>query len=42
MDWNSRHDMYDLAGSGLGRRLSAVQEQVRTAWDACPPGPVSG
>ncbi|MFE7706107.1 class I SAM-dependent methyltransferase family protein [Streptomyces sp. NPDC057486] len=40
MDWNSWHDTYDLAGSSLGRRLSAVQEQVRTALDTCPPGPV--
>lgn len=40
MDWRRWHDEYDEAGSGLARRLAAVQDQVRAGLDRCPPGQV--
>jgi hypothetical protein len=40
MDWRAWHTRYDDPGSGLSRRLEAVQEQVRTALDRAPAGPV--
>ncbi len=41
MDWHSWHGDYDVPGSSLARRLAVVQEQVRSALDACPPGPLT-
>ncbi|MFG1820504.1 class I SAM-dependent methyltransferase [Kribbella sp. NPDC049174] len=41
MDWQSWHGDYDVPGSSLARRLAVVQEQVRSALDACPPGPLT-
>ncbi len=41
MDWHSWHGDYDVPGSWLARRLAVVQEQVRSALDACPPGPLT-
>lgn len=38
MDWQRWHDRYDAPGSPLARRLSAVQDRVRLALDAAPPG----
>ncbi|MGW6199509.1 SAM-dependent methyltransferase [Kribbella sp. NPDC055110] len=40
MDWQAWHAEYDDPGSGLSRRLEAVQEQVRAALDRAPAGPV--
>ncbi len=40
MDWRTWHDEYDRPASTLARRLHAVQDLVRAALDACPPGPV--
>ena len=37
-DWYTWHHDYDEPGSALARRLAAVQEQIRTALDAAPPG----
>jgi hypothetical protein len=39
-DWYVWHDYYDDPGSGLSRRLSWVQDQIRTALDAAKPGPI--
>src|ERR1700677_899452 len=39
-DWHEWHAAYDNPGSGLARRLSWVQDQVRAALDAAPDGPV--
>ena len=39
-DWHEWHSAYDKPGSGLARRLSWVQDQVRAALDAAPAGPV--
>ncbi|WP_025352396.1 class I SAM-dependent methyltransferase family protein [Nocardia nova] len=39
-DWHAWHAEYDQPGSGLARRLDAVQEQIRVALDAAAPGPV--
>src|ERR1700733_9162976 len=36
-DW---HASYDDPGSGLSRRLSWVQHQIRAALDAARPGPI--
>jgi ubiquinone/menaquinone biosynthesis C-methylase UbiE len=41
MDWHSWHADYDVPDSSLARRLAVVQEQVRNALDACPPGPLT-
>ena len=40
MDWHAWHDGYDEPGTRLARRLAAVQEQIRVALDAAPPGPL--
>ena len=40
VDWQTWHDDYDVPDSSLARRLQVVQEQIRLALDACPPGPL--
>lgn len=40
MDWQAWHQEYDAPGSNLARRLAVVQDRVRAALDACPPGPL--
>jgi hypothetical protein len=40
MDWHKWHGGYDVPGSSLAQRLEVVQEQVRSALDGCPPGPL--
>src|SRR4029077_10115612 len=40
MDWHAWHDDYDKPGTPLARRLAAVQDQIRVALDAAPPGPL--
>jgi hypothetical protein len=39
-DWYAWHQDYDDPGSPLARRLVAVQNQIRAALDAAPPGPL--
>jgi Putative methyltransferase len=39
-DWHAWHADYDRPGSGLARRLGWVQERIRVALDAAPPGPL--
>ena len=39
-DWYKWHRDYDQPGTALARRLAAVQDQIRTALDAAPPGPL--
>lgn len=39
-DWVAWHDWYDEPGSVLSRRLVVVQQRIREALDAAPPGPV--
>src|ERR1700733_6750876 len=39
-DWYDWHAFYDDPGSGLSRRLLWVQDQIRAALDAAPPGPI--
>jgi len=39
-DWYSWHAPYDDPGSGLARRLAWVQDRIRAALDAAPPGPL--
>jgi len=39
-DWYTWHHDYDVPGTALARRLAAVQEQIRTALDTAPPGPL--
>jgi hypothetical protein len=39
-DWYAWHRDYDDPDSALGRRLAAVQDQIRAALDAAPPGPL--
>ena len=39
-DWTEWHAAYDDPGSSLSRRLVIVQELIRHALDATPPGPV--
>ena len=41
MDWKDWHHAYDVADSSMARRLRAVQEQIRRALDAAPPGPLT-
>lgn len=41
MDWHSWHGDYDVPGSSLAQRLTVVQEQLRLALDAAPPGPLT-
>jgi hypothetical protein len=40
MDWHEWHDVYDAPSSYLGQRLALVQERIRLALDASPPGPL--
>jgi hypothetical protein len=40
MDWHAWHDDYDKPGTPLAARLAAVQDQIRVALDAAPPGPL--
>jgi ubiquinone/menaquinone biosynthesis C-methylase UbiE len=40
MDWNAWHESYDVPDSTLSRRLDVVQDRLREALDACPPGPL--
>jgi hypothetical protein len=39
-DWYAWHHDYDDPATALGRRLAAVQDQIRAALDAAPPGPL--
>jgi hypothetical protein len=39
-DWYTWHRDYDSPGTALGRRLAAVQAQIRVALDAAKPGPL--
>jgi hypothetical protein len=39
-DWYAWHHDYDEPGTALAGRLAAVQDQIRTALDAAPPGPL--
>jgi hypothetical protein len=39
-DWFDWHARYDDPDSGLSRRLSWVQEQIRAVLDGAPPGPL--
>jgi hypothetical protein len=39
-DWYTWHHDYDEPGTALTRRLAAVQDQIRTALYAAPPGPL--
>lgn len=39
-DWGAWHEDYDKPGTPLARRLAAVQDQIRVALDAAPPGPL--
>ena len=39
-DWYTWHHDYDEPGTALARRLAAVQDQIRAALDAAPPGPL--
>jgi Putative methyltransferase len=39
-DWYAWHHDYDDPDSALGRRLAAVQQQIRIALDGAPPGPL--
>jgi hypothetical protein len=41
VDWRTWHDEYDLPDSWMARRLRVVQEQIRTALDGSPPGPLT-
>ena len=38
--WLSWHQAYDDPGSALSHRLAAVQQQIRAALAAAPPGPL--
>ncbi|MBC6460034.1 class I SAM-dependent methyltransferase [Actinomadura sp. HBU206391] len=40
MDWMRWHDDYDRPGSPLARRLQVVREQIGTALDRSPSGPL--
>jgi hypothetical protein len=39
-DWFAWHDDYDVPGSVIAQRLTAVQDQLVAALDGLPPGPV--
>ena len=39
-DWYTWHHDYDAPSTALAQRLAAVQDQIRTALDAAPPGPL--
>ena len=38
--WVDWHQLYDVPGSMLARRLAAVQDRISDALDAAPPGPL--
>ena len=40
MDWRSWHDKYDTPDGRMARRLRLVQQQIWTALDNAPPGPL--
>ncbi|MFK4099897.1 SAM-dependent methyltransferase [Streptomyces sp. NPDC019531] len=40
MDWEKWHDRYDAPESPLAQRLRSVQDRIRLALDAAPPGPL--
>jgi hypothetical protein len=40
MDWRTWHDAYDRPDSNLALRLRFVQDQIRTALDTAPAGPL--
>jgi SAM-dependent methyltransferase len=40
-DWRAWHDAYDDPESWQAQRLAMVQERIRIALDAAPPGPVT-
>lgn len=40
-DWHEWHRAYDMPGSPLARRLDIVQQCIRDALDATPPGPIA-
>jgi hypothetical protein len=40
-DWHAWHDDYDVPGSVLARRLSAVQDRIREALDGAGPGRIT-
>jgi hypothetical protein len=39
-DWHAWHEAYENPDSPLVRRLGMIQEQIRAALDAAPPGPL--
>ena len=39
-DWHEWHRGYDQPESPLSQRLGIVQDNIRTALDAAPPGPI--
>jgi hypothetical protein len=39
-DWAAWHEPYDQPGSYLSRRLTTVQQRIREALSAQPPGPI--
>ena len=39
-DWHAWHDRYNDPDTGLARRLAIVQDRVRAALSAAPPGPL--
>ncbi len=39
-DWYAWHQYYDVPDTALAQRLAAVQDQIRAALDAAPPGPL--
>jgi hypothetical protein len=39
-DWHEWHRAYDQADSPLSKRLACVQQLIRDALDAAPPGPI--
>jgi hypothetical protein len=39
-DWHLWHNAYDMPDSPLARRLAIVQQCIRDALDAAPPGPI--
>lgn len=41
MDWHTWHDRYTSPDSHLSRRLVLVQDRIRRALDAAPPGPLT-
>lgn len=39
-NWVDWHQLYDVPGSMLARRLATVQDRISDAFDAAPPGPL--